>query len=43
MPSKAHGQRVAYHTFAQITSRIKKLCYGLNDAFVDPVIVSQKV
>ncbi len=28
--------------FDKITSRIKKLCYGLEE-FVDPVIVSQKV
>jgi len=30
-------------TFDKITSRIKKLCYGLNAEFVDPVRVSQKV
>ncbi|CAM9553650.1 unnamed protein product [Discosporangium mesarthrocarpum] len=29
--------------FDKITSRIKKLCYGLDDRFVDPVIISQKV
>jgi len=29
--------------FDKITSRIKKLCYGLNEQFVDPVRVAQKV
>mmetsp|Transcript_50800 Transcript_50800/g.99582 ORF Transcript_50800/g.99582 Transcript_50800/m.99582 type:complete len:854 (+) Transcript_50800:62-2623(+) len=29
--------------FDKITSRIKKLCYGLNPEYVDPVQISQKV
>ena len=29
--------------FDKITSRIQKLCYGLNEEFVDPVIITQKV
>lgn len=29
--------------FDKITSRIQRLCYGLNAEFVDPVRVSQKV
>jgi len=29
--------------FDKITSRISKLCYGLNPKFVDPAIISQKV
>ncbi|CAM9852041.1 unnamed protein product [Chrysoparadoxa australica] len=29
--------------FDKITSRIKKLCYGLDDRFVEPVCISQKV
>jgi ribonucleoside-diphosphate reductase alpha subunit len=29
--------------FDKITARIKKLCYGLNEQFVDPVTVTQKV
>ncbi|CAG8514547.1 3062_t:CDS:10 [Funneliformis caledonium] len=29
--------------FDKITSRISKLCYGLNSEFVDPVKISQKV
>ena len=39
---KRDGRTEKVH-FDKITSRIKKLCYGLNEAFVDPVIVSQKV
>lgn len=39
---KRDGRSEKVH-FDKITSRIKKLCYGLNDAFVDPVVVSQKV
>jgi len=39
---KRDGRKEPVH-FDKITSRIKKLCYGLNDDFVDPVIVSQKV
>ena len=38
---KRDGRREKVH-FDKITSRIKKLCYGLND-LVDPVIVAQKV
>lgn len=29
--------------FDKITSRIKRLCYGLNETFVDPVVVAMKV
>lgn len=29
--------------FDKITSRIGRLCYGLNDEFVEPVEVTQKV
>ncbi|GMH92077.1 hypothetical protein TrST_g11934 [Triparma strigata] len=29
--------------FDKITSRIEKLCYGLNPDYVDPVVVAQKV
>eukprot|EP00953_Heterococcus_sp_UTEX-ZZ885_P000643 869-Heterococcus_DN1.PRE.3 len=29
--------------FDKITARIKKLCYGLDDRYVDPIILSQKV
>jgi ribonucleoside-diphosphate reductase subunit M1 len=29
--------------FDKITSRISKLCYGLNSTFVDPAEVTQKV
>ena len=29
--------------FDKITSRISKLCYGLNMEFIDPVKISQKV
>jgi ribonucleoside-diphosphate reductase subunit M1 len=29
--------------FDKITSRISKLCYGLNSSFVDPINVTQKV
>lgn len=29
--------------FDKITSRIRKLCYSLNEAYVDPCVVSQKV
>ena len=39
---KRNGRREKVH-FDKITSRIRKLCYGLNDDFVDPVLVSQKV
>jgi hypothetical protein len=39
---KRNGRREPV-MFDKITSRIKKLCYGLDDRFVDPLIVSQKV
>ena len=29
--------------FDKITARIKKLCYGLDAAYVDPITLSQKV
>ncbi|GAB6020343.1 Ribonucleoside-diphosphate reductase large subunit [Chamberlinius hualienensis] len=29
--------------FDKITSRIQKLCYGLNPAFIDPAVITQKV
>lgn len=35
---KRNGKREEV-SFDKITSRIKKLCYGLNDKFVDPVRV----
>ncbi|KAG0268500.1 Ribonucleoside-diphosphate reductase large subunit [Actinomortierella ambigua] len=40
--SAADGRREKVH-FDKITSRISKLCYGLNPDFVDPPRVSQKV
>ncbi|MFN8332410.1 MAG: ATP cone domain-containing protein [Saprospiraceae bacterium] len=30
-------------SFDKITARIKKLCYGLEPTFVDPIHISQKV
>lgn len=39
---KRSGKREDVH-FDKITSRIRKLCYGLNSTFCDPVLVSQKV
>lgn len=39
---KRDGRKEAVH-FDKITSRIEKLCYGLNTEFVDPVLVCQKV
>eukprot|EP01023_Acetabularia_acetabulum_P042826 TRINITY_DN4269_c1_g2_i5.p1 TRINITY_DN4269_c1_g2~~TRINITY_DN4269_c1_g2_i5.p1 ORF type:complete len:769 (+),score=119.94 TRINITY_DN4269_c1_g2_i5:149-2455(+) len=39
---KRNGKTEAVH-FDKITSRISKLCYGLNQEFVDPISVSQKV
>ncbi|CAN8006576.1 unnamed protein product [Ixodes hexagonus] len=36
------GRREAVH-FDKITSRIQKLCYGLNMDFVDPCSITQKV
>ncbi|KRY32764.1 Ribonucleoside-diphosphate reductase large subunit [Trichinella spiralis] len=38
----AHGRREAVH-FDKITSRIKKLCYGLNMEHIEPILISQKV
>jgi hypothetical protein len=38
---KRDGRKEPVH-FDKITSRISKLCYGLNEDFVDPVLVSQK-
>lgn len=39
---KRNGRRESVH-FDKITSRISKLCYGLDSKHVDPVIISQKV
>ncbi|TMW54044.1 hypothetical protein DOY81_000830 [Sarcophaga bullata] len=39
---KRDGRREEVH-FDKITSRIKKLCYGLNMDFVDPVAITHKV
>lgn len=39
---KRNGKREKVH-FEKITSRLKKLCYGLDLNYVDPVVVSQKV
>lgn len=39
---KRDGRQEKVH-FDKITSRIKKLCYSLNEQYVDPVIVAQKV
>ena len=39
---KRDGRRVAVK-FDKITSRIQKLCYGLDQAYVDPVRVAMKV
>lgn len=39
---KRDGRRETVH-FDKITSRISKLCYGLDSTHVDPAIVSQKV
>ena len=38
--SNGQQERVS---FDKITSRINKLCYGLDRDFIDPVIISQKV
>lgn len=37
------GGRKEPVSFDKITARIRKLCYGLNDEYVDPVVVAQKV
>eukprot|EP00586_Coscinodiscus_wailesii_P020087 CAMPEP_0172494324 /NCGR_PEP_ID=MMETSP1066-20121228/45223_1 /TAXON_ID=671091 /ORGANISM="Coscinodiscus wailesii, Strain CCMP2513" /LENGTH=802 /DNA_ID=CAMNT_0013265213 /DNA_START=76 /DNA_END=2484 /DNA_ORIENTATION=+ len=39
---KRNGKKESVH-FDKITSRVSKLCYGLDPKFVDPVIISQKV
>lgn len=39
---KRDGRKQRVH-FDKITSRVRKLCYGLNEDFVDPVVVAQKV
>eukprot|EP00808_Paulinella_micropora_P004672 g81343.t1 len=39
---KRNGRKEPVH-FDKITSRIRKLCYGLDPAYVDPAMVSQKV
>ncbi|TMW41577.1 hypothetical protein DOY81_013343, partial [Sarcophaga bullata] len=39
---KRDGRKEEVH-FDKITSRIKKLCYGLNMDFVDPVAITHKV
>ena len=39
---KRDGRKEVVH-FDKITSRINKLCYGLDPTHVDPAIVSQKV
>lgn len=39
---KRDGKRENVH-FDKITSRISKLCYGLDPVFVDPILISQKV
>lgn len=39
---KRNGRRESVY-FDKITSRISKLCYGLDPKFVDPVSISQKV
>lgn len=39
---KRDGSRASV-SFDKITSRITKLCYGLDPKFVDPVVIAQKV
>lgn len=39
---KRDGRKELVH-FDKITARITKLCYGLNEEYVEPVRVSQKV
>ena len=39
---KRDGKKEKVH-FDKITSRINKLCYGLNMNYVDPALVAQKV
>ena len=40
--TKRNGEREDVH-FDKITSRIKKLCYGLDSEFVDPASITLKV
>jgi hypothetical protein len=39
---KRGGRKESVH-FDKITSRVSKLCYGLDPKHVDPVVISQKV
>jgi transcriptional regulator NrdR family protein len=39
---KRDGRRESVH-FDKITSRVSKLCYGLNSKHVDSIAVAQKV
>src|ERR1700722_4340982 len=39
---KRNGRSESVH-FDKITSRITRLCYGLDPKYVDPILVSQKV
>lgn len=39
---KRNGRLEVVH-FDKITSRIAKLCYGLDPVHVDPAVISQKV
>lgn len=39
---KRSGKKESVH-FDKITSRVSKLCYGLDTKYVDPVVISQKV
>ena len=39
---KRSGKRESVH-FDKITSRVSKLCFGLDPKYVDPVVISQKV
>lgn len=39
---KRDGRHEKVH-FDKVTSRVKRLAYGLNEQYVDPVLVSQKV
>jgi ribonucleoside-diphosphate reductase subunit M1 len=41
-PANLDGRRERV-AFDKITSRIAKLCYGLNTKFVDPAEIAQKV
>jgi hypothetical protein len=39
---KRDGRKELVH-FDKITARITKLCYGLDENYVEPIVVSQKV